>query len=267
MSRWSASLLFVALALSPAASAEDQTCGLVLDRPIIIPKKRNDAQDTVKHAYQLANGAIGFVGRLTIDADGHPRAYAPHNRGLDDTANAGSEGNWFALATDAKDCGREGKPLIQKSGDPAPGFYVSKTTLTAGGKCGDQRNYVHSGEIPYVALSPVVSEVDRKLNEGKFAVVYNPGNDRLALAMHVDHAPAYGIGEGSMALADALGVNSDPRRGGMSRRKLIFIVLDQRMGFPKSREEVEAGAKAAFERWGGKAKLLRCRSELEAAPR
>ncbi len=251
------------LALSAPAAA--QTCALDLSRPIIIPRNPKDPADTEKRAYRLADGAVVFVGRLTIDADGHPRAYGPRGTGLDDLGNAGRPGNWWGLATDRRDCGPTGTPILQQAGDPAPGFFVSKTTMTAGTGCRRQDNYVHSGKIPYVALPPAIAKIAR--NQGRLAVVHNPAGRATAFAVHADGAPPFGIGEGSMALARRLGLSDNPRRGGMNGRGLIYIVLPRQTGFPRDAADVDSRAQAAFTAWGGPARLAACRAAVERAPR
>src|SRR3954453_23136110 len=67
-----------------------------------------------------------FVAGMAIDADGSPRAYHPRGSppGLDFLANAGSSGNFFGIVTD-----RHGQPIVQSARDPAPGFFVSPTSL------------------------------------------------------------------------------------------------------------------------------------------
>src|SRR5215470_6261074 len=69
-----------------------------------------------------------FQAGMAIDADGAPTAYHPvHGRGLDNLANAGHQGNWYGVVTDTGQ--KNGKPVVQGSQDPAPGFYVSPTAL------------------------------------------------------------------------------------------------------------------------------------------
>jgi hypothetical protein len=74
------------------------------------------------------DSAFFYQSGLEIDADGGYHAYHPDGKsGLDYLANAGQSGNWWALVTDnGKPSGR---PLVQTDDDPAPGFYISTTTL------------------------------------------------------------------------------------------------------------------------------------------
>jgi hypothetical protein len=258
-------LVTILSTMAMAGAAYSQTCALDVNHPIIVPRNPGEAGDTQKRAYRLCGGSIVFLGRFTIDADGHPRAYGPNGTGLDALGNAGRPGKWWALATNRSDCGETGTPVLQQSGDPAPGFFVSRTSLTRGIDCHRQANYVHSGEIPFVALPPALGRITQ--NRGQLAVVHNPASGATGFAVQADAAPASGIGEGSMALARRLGLNDSPLSGGTNVRRLVYLVLPARMGFPGSADEVDANASAAFAAWGGAARLAACRSALEQAPR
>jgi hypothetical protein len=263
---WTCTVASVALALAGAASAQAQTCPIDTANPIVIPKDPSKPNDRTKRAYRLADGSIVFLGRFTIDADGAPRAYGPNNTGLDATGNAGRPGNWWALATTAANCGPTGTPIVQGNDDPAPGFFVSKTTMeNPAFNCRKQRRYVDSDTIPYVALPRAIASITG--NQGKLAVVQRTAAAGLGLAVHADQAPKFGIGEGSMQLARTLGLNPNPRAGGTGTRELLFLVLPQRMGFPADAGAVETAARTAFEAWGGMGRLTACRTAVENAPR
>jgi hypothetical protein len=73
------------------------------------------------------NSAFFYEAGMAIDADGAPKAYHPEDKGLDSLSNAGQPGDWYGIVTDSGD--RDGNPIIQGSDDPAPGFYVSPTSL------------------------------------------------------------------------------------------------------------------------------------------
>src|SRR5579872_5891755 len=70
---------------------------------------------------------VCFHAGMAIDADGSPRAYHPDNTGLDDLKHGGYPGNWWGVATSNELS--TGEPLLQNSSDPAPGNYVSTTSL------------------------------------------------------------------------------------------------------------------------------------------
>jgi hypothetical protein len=75
--------------------------------------------------YEHIGEAFVIRGGLRITADGSPRAYHRDPKlGLDFLANAGSTGRWGGLVTDSK-----GEPVVQGENDPAPGYYVSLTSL------------------------------------------------------------------------------------------------------------------------------------------
>jgi len=74
---------------------------------------------------ELRTGALVFVAGMNVDADGSPHAYHPDSKeGLDRLSDAGGPGDWYGVVTDA-----HGVPVVQKQGDPAPGFFVSCTAL------------------------------------------------------------------------------------------------------------------------------------------
>ena len=109
-------------------------------------------------AWSCAAPAVqAFVYRagMAVDADGAYRAYHPNNRmGLDSIEHAGYPGNWWALATDTGS--PTGRPIVQGKSDPAPGFYVSMTSLFDA-NITDERNprrFVDAVSIPYIVLPP-----------------------------------------------------------------------------------------------------------------
>src|SRR6476620_7182400 len=97
---------------------------------------------------QMIGRAVLFHAGMTVDADGAPNAYAPHNKGLDFIANARSGGKLVGVATRA-----DGTPVIQRSGR-FKGYYVSTTSLrNAGGNASASGTYVNAAKIPYIVLS------------------------------------------------------------------------------------------------------------------
>jgi hypothetical protein len=271
MIRLNSLLLIVVISVAPiGAGAQTSSCNVGAEDAIVVPKNRRDSSDRVKNAYRLPSGAVGFVGRFTIDADGHPNAYHPADTGLDALAAAGGPGNWWALATDKQDCGEQGVPVVQGASDPAPGYYVARTSMTnpAVRNCRLQRNYVHSGEIPYVAISPVISRVSGgNGGKGRLGIVVDLENGKRGFALHADQAPSSGIGEGSMRLARTLGLDDNPRIGGTGQRRFAFILFPSTAGFPADAQAVETAAASALAAWGGEARLNACIERLKALPR
>jgi len=194
---------------------------------------------------------------MAIDADGAYRAYNPKNRlGLDSIDHAGYPGNWWALATDTGDT--DGRPVIQGKNDPAPGYYVSMTSLYDS-SIEDEHNprrFVDAATIPYVVLPP---EGFKHAKLGDFATVVNLENGKVAGGIVADEsAPELPMGEGSMALAKMLGIDDNPRTGGIGRGVAWVIYAGSGNGEPRPLDEITRVAEANFEKWGGLVKLRGC---------
>ena len=188
--------------------------------------------------------AFFYESGMTIDADGAPNAYHPDNTGLDDLANAGTPGRWEGLAKDA-----DGEPYIQGPNDPFPGYYVSATALADRSKpANDPTRYVDASRIPFVVLPGGMA---RQLGArpGDFAVVFNQRNGRFSYAIFGDIGPYDRIGEGSMALAENLGIRSDARNGG-ARRGIVYLVFPgSGNGRPRTSEEINAEGQKLVQDW------------------
>jgi hypothetical protein len=190
------------------------------------------------------SSAFFYESGMTIDADGAPNAYHPDNTGLDDLENAGSPGHWQGLAKDA-----QGEPYIQGPDDPFPGYYVSATALADRSKpVSDPTRYVDAARIPFVVLP---GEMARRLGArpGDFAVVFNPRNGQNSYAIFGDVGPRDRIGEGSMALAEKLGIRSDARNGGARRGILYLVFPGSGNGRPRSIEEIEGESQRLLQEW------------------
>ena len=163
-----------------------------------------------------------FTSGMAVDADGSPRAYHPDNStGLDDIHNAGSPGDWSALAT------INGVPVVQGPNDDAPGYYVSMTSLEDDSVKGIvPSRFVDSEQVPYIALPPDLPGP----RLGDLGLVVNVRNGRSSPVIFADHSPENRLGEGSIRLANALGINPDPRHGG-TNGGIVYIV------FPNSGEK------------------------------
>src|SRR5215831_1429259 len=181
--------------------------------------------------WKLGGGsAVFFVAGMTIDADGSPRAYHPDNTGLDDLENVRGDGGWAGIVV------RDGEPVVQGPADPAPGYYVSQTSLEDWTKrATDPNRYVDSEKIPFIVLPGDVARM-AGARVGDFAVVRNLRNGRYSPAIFADMGPA--LGEGSIALARALGINPDPRRGGTYRGVLYIVFPHSGNRRPRPLEEI-----------------------------
>lgn len=146
------------------------------------------------------------------DADGAPNAYNPENTELDDLKNAGEPGCWEGLVKN-----RNGNPFIRGPNDAYPGYYVSATALDDRTRpFNDPSRYVDASKIPYVVLpGNLAPELGARPKD--FAAVFNLQNGRSSPAIFADDGPVDHIGEGSVALAENLGIRSDSRSGGTRR--------------------------------------------------
>lgn len=191
-----------------------------------------------------------FISGMSIDADGAPNAYHPDDTGLDELANAGSPTHWNGIITD-----REGNPLIQEESDPFPGYYISCTSLEDKTKeFTDPTRYVDATKIPYIALPEEVA--DRGGTRlGDFAFVMNLRNGKSSFAIYADIGT---LGEGSVALANALGIRSDARRGGQSDGILYVSFPGSGNLQPRTLDEIESEGEKQLSQWGGMKRLSSC---------
>jgi hypothetical protein len=198
-----------------------------------------------------------FVSGMTIDADGAPNAYNPEDTGLDELANAGTPAHWDGIITDPS-----GNPLIQQASDPFPGYYVSCTSLSDETKqTNDPTGYVNAVNIPYVVLPQDVAERGgAKL--GDFAVVMNLRNGKSSFAIYADIGT---LGEGSVALADALGIWSDARHGGASDDILYLLFPGSGNRKPRVIGEIQSEGQKLVHRWGRTKELSSCLDSYDPA--
>jgi len=207
---------------------------------------------------------------LMIDADGSPRAYHPDDRsGLDHLGNAQKNWKkrkqqraehkpvepvrWCGVVTD--DGTEHGTPLIQGPNDPAPGFYVSPSALEDRQYARtDPRRYVDAANVPYVSIPPDLES--HGVHLGDFATVGH--NGKYVGAIIADIGPHHLIGEGSVALAKAIGVPHSPRGGGVTQGVTWILYPGSGSGKPRSLDEVEREASKRFDEWGGPDRVRCC---------
>jgi hypothetical protein len=177
---------------------------------------------------------IYYKSNLTVDDDGDPFAYHPSNKGRDCLANAGHPGNWWGIVTDSK-----GKPVIQKGSDPAPGYYISTTSLQdPKKKLTDPARYVNAWTIPFVALPPQLFD-HVKLGDLGTAIY----REQQCHFIVVDSAGKGHIGEGSAALAQYLGINNNPKDGGLDDPLIGYILYPSSgTGLPLTTAQIQARA-------------------------
>ena len=205
--------------------------------------------------------AFFYISGMTIDADGAPNAYHPNNSGLDDLANAGAPGNWEGLAKNS-----DGEPFVQGPDDPYPGYYVSATALSDRSlPVNNPMRYVDASKIPYIVLPGGLA---RRIGArpGDFSVVMNLRNGRSSFAIFGDLGPSDRIGEGSIALAENLGIHSDARIGGVRRGILYLVFPGSGNGRPRTVEEINSEGEQLLRDWGGAVQLVECAVQQPARP-
>jgi hypothetical protein len=214
-----------------------------------------------------AAGALLFVTGMAVDADGAPKAYHPTGTpGLDFLGNAGhpargtQPANWWGVVTENGK--RSGSPIVQGPADPAPGFYVSKTTLADESKPDrDPTKYVDSTQVPYVVLPPALLGRG-KARMGDVAIVLNPSNGAWSPAIVADRGPRGSLGEGSLALAVALHIptNLRARHAGQADGViyLVFLHTSATPAWPRTGEDINASVRRAFDAIGGRSKIEQC---------
>jgi Fungal chitosanase of glycosyl hydrolase group 75 len=115
---------------------------------------------------------------------------------------------------------------------------------------------MYAANIPYVVLHP---KAFRYAHLGDFATVVNLHNGKVSAAIVADEsAPNLRVGEGSIALAEALGINSSPRHGGQDGDVVYVIYPGSGNGRPRKLEEIHANSNQLFEAWGGLDRLNAC---------
>lgn len=188
---------------------------------------------------------VSYRAALRIDADGAPNAYDAANPLHDDMANA------VGLLKDAK------------------GNLISPTSLHIDGFAAtDTRHYIDANTIPYIAVPPEIYSGLLGVHFGDYATVYWERSGKVVHAIVAEGGPAHKIGEGSIALARALGVsNISPRNGGIDARELIYVIYagsgrsvkaSPGSAFPNliqpedgSRETIEREGERLLDDWGG----------------
>ncbi len=191
------------------------------------------------------SGAFVWTGPLAIDADGSPNAYGPDDSGLDKTCEAGHPGNWWGVLTDA-----DGNPLVQGENDPSPGKWISETALSDHQKAQtDPTRYVDAEVVPYISIPPEL--VHLGCHMGDVCHVVNVKTMARSPAVVADVGPREKLGEGSIALAAALGLDPSPRHGGCDSGILVILFPGSRRGWPRAASDVASQVEGLLAAWPG----------------
>jgi hypothetical protein len=153
--------------------------------------------------------------------------------------------------------------VIQTANDPAPGFYISTTSLEDPRReAKDPRRYVNAEAINFIVL-PSGLGLGAKL--GDFAVVIRPETQSYDCALYADEGPPRKIGEASIALAKALGIPARPKSGGVAHGIVYLVFPGTEKGWPNSEGEIDQYGATLFAKWGGIEKVKDCFPDLNWA--
>ena len=195
--------------------------------------------------------AVIFEAGMMVDADGSPKAYHPKpddDKGLDNLADAGKPGEWWGVVTDTGKS--SGSPIVQASSDPAPGFYVSTTALEDPNySANDPRRFVNASTVPFFVLPLGSDNFGGRL--GDIAAVVNFSNNKVAYAIAADLGPEDKLGEGSIALAKALGVDPNARSGGTGAGIGYCMFPNSGTQRPQTLDKINSIGKELFADFGG----------------
>lgn len=235
--------------------------------------------------------AIAFTSQMQVNTDGAPDSYHPNNIGITHICNGVSVGphcTWkanclaefnqakaegfrgptricfFAMASDPN-----GLPVIQDNGDPQPGYFVSTTALKQPGeKVRTPRAQLDSNTVPF-AVIPGHWQATRRPGPrlGDFGFAYRRSTDKLAFFVIGDIGPKKKLGEGSVALHQAMGNDPFVMRHGVRRAlrgigsRDVFYVVFPNTAQPGPRLDatsIENAARPLLNRFGGLERLQEC---------
>lgn len=175
---------------------------------------------------------------------------------------------FFAMATDAG-----GAPIIRRSSDPRPGYFVSTTALKQAGE--DARTpqaQLDSNTVPYVVIpSTWQSSGEPGPRLGDFGVAWRRSNGKFAYFIAGDIGSRNQLGEGSIALHQALG--NDPfmdrfgvrrARKGIGGRDVVYVIFPHsaRAGERIDAASIERATASQLQHFGGVERLQDCSDSL-----
>lgn len=246
---------------------------------------------SVKILRDTSTGAIAFASQMQVNTDGAPDSYHPDDIGITHICNGVSVGpncTWkaecmpefriakaegfrgpqkicfFGMATDA-----DGLPIIQGETDPNPGYFVSTTALRQPNEeSRSPRAYLDSNTVPFAVIPrnwQPGGNPSPKL--GDFGVAYRRSTGKLAYFVVGDIGPRNKLGEGSVALHQALG--NDPfmmrygkRRAyrGIGGRDVAYVLFpgSARPGEHLDTASIESAAAPLLDAFGGEARIKSC---------
>jgi hypothetical protein len=166
---------------------------------------------------------ISYHGEMTCCADGSPRCYGPAGcspEPLDYLGNAGSyETGWWGIVTD-----NNGTPIFQQPGHPEkhpfPGLYISCTAYKhAEYPKEDCRAWVDAEKVKFSVIPSSVRMAVNPKFLGCRATITDQKTHQSLEVVCCEIGPSHHLGEASMAVCAAFGLNSDPKTGGSCDKK------------------------------------------------
>jgi Fungal chitosanase of glycosyl hydrolase group 75 len=217
--------------------------------------------DTTPVGQVAGKRAAHFLAKMSVDVDGSPRAYHPSDKQHPD--NAGKAFDWLTSVKLSDLNGIQGQDAV----GPAPGFYVSATSLkdTSVADVKNASRYVDAGIVPYIVLpeSSFPVPAGMTLLPGCLTFVVDRTTGRSSGAIFADVGNA--VGEASLALAMRLGhrpfySNLYPKVAGFDEteydERFFFLVFPDKVVAPPWPESaIQKPAKDLFDAWGGEARL------------
>lgn len=242
-----------------------------------------------------ATKAISFASQMQVNTDGAPDSYHPDDIGITHICNGVSVGQsctwkasclpefrqakaehfkgptkicFFAMATDA-----QGVPIIQGDTDPKPGYFVSTTALHQPGEnIRTPQAQLDSNTVPFAVIPgnwQTSGNPGPKL--GDFGVAYRRSNGKSAFFVVGDTGPRNKLGEGSVALHQALGndpfmMRLDVRRArkNISGRDVVYLLFPTtaQAGQKFDTASIDRLAGAQLQAFGGIERLKECAESL-----
>jgi hypothetical protein len=178
--------------------------------------------------HQDADGRVHFIADADIDADGANGqngaavAYRVDDSGSEALANGGMgihHGRVVCVHDWARDIvilGADNEPKVFPGG-----IIASRTWYRHRGRApGDPAAYVDAQTVPYIVVPGLIINGVEPIVRGSRARVTWHG--RSVDCVVADRGPGNKTGELSIAAADAVGIPSSPRHGGVDAREVLY---------------------------------------------
>ena len=248
--------------------------------------------------------ALVFRSRYAVNTDGAPTSYHPDDPAgrtglaINTICNGASAYTASGKKVDYRQCGRlielfrqarksgwqrrPGRPYLRfygvatsdrhhhvpcvRSKGPYAGYFVSTTKYTRPGfkdAC-DPRQYLDALRIPFIIVPRHRSFSAAGMNVGDLAIIADRAGNEKVLAMVGDLGPSWGLGEGSIAVAVALGSKRDTNltRAALAHLAkgewLTLVLTKAQVAQDVSEESIRAQARQALASFGGAKRLAAC---------